>query len=200
MAIVNSGTLNNENWLRSVMGRGVLGTPPHFSPSLVVHFADMKNSLIAYNLSGNRAKRRTLELIHDAGLTTPLHPDVRKNSQRADFTSCRAVLEIVAAGGFPLLRRVLNVVKAWRIEGEVPADAKKIDLLRGLFQFLKEHGDSFTDKALCDVIKRYPPAELRSKANTQKGKGRIDAGQFKAALKSIFRIAIPITQGLQKAS
>lgn len=143
--------------------------------------------------AGNRAKRRALEVIHNAGLTTPLHPDVKKYSRRADFTSCRALQEIIGSGGFALLQRVLKIVKAWRIAGEVPADAKKIDLLRGLAQFIKEYGDSFTDKVLCDVIKRYPPNELRAKANSEKSLGRIDATQFKKALAGIFGVAVPLT-------
>lgn len=141
--------------------------------------------------SGNAAKRRMLDIIHDFNLTVPGDPLVA-TAAHADVTSSRAVQEAFKRGGEPLLKLLCRIIgQAWRIDGKktgpVQEAAKQIDLLRGLIHYLHANRESLDVKALIITLRRIGPEGVREIANQQKSKGRIDAAQIREALEKLTR-------------
>jgi hypothetical protein len=149
--------------------------------------------------AGNMAYRLILKTIqHENNLTTPLHETIEVDN-RADVTSTRAVLEAFQEIGIPglnLVCRVLN--EAWRmpptvvngraiIKGGVDPIAKRLDILRGLIAFIKEHRE-IPDNTIIKVLRspELSPRHVQAIAKRKKSKGRIDATQYRQAFEEIF--------------
>lgn len=142
----------------------------------------------------NPVYAKILEVLTLHNLTTPLHPDVHKNSH-ADVTCCGAMLECFNKGGSPLLHKLCTVLnRAWRVEHgpandrPMKSEAKVLDILRGLINFLNEN-PVLTDDNLVAVLKSIGPERLRSMANSMPSRGRIDHKQIKLALESVFKLS-----------
>ncbi len=140
---------------------------------------------------GNLMRAELVEIVHRNNLTLPNDPNVHK-MENADVTSSRALVEAWKIGGYQFVNKVCRILdKAWRDgsgkKANVYTDAKKIDMLRGLMNFLRNPAYSFIpDATILKVLKVTPPSEIRALANQQRSKGRIDAAQISAALVKVF--------------
>lgn len=147
-------------------------------------FADIK--------AGNHAKQMMIDVIHKHRLTVPKDPGVRRQND-ADVTSSRAVMEAVAKGGTPLLEQMCKVLdKSWRNGGpkeSVLDGAKKIDMLRGLINYLHTHK---LDNATLKTLKLLGPDGIREIANTMTTKTRPDAAAIAAAISSAASVKMSV--------
>lgn len=132
-------------------------------------------------LAGNATNSRILEIIHDGGCTSPYHPHVA-NTALADVTKCGVVQQVYRAGGDPLLKSFIKVMKGWKKSGFLSETAKTSVYGRGLMEFLQQQKAS---PALFKALRVVTPDQIRELAKTMPSKGRIEATQVKRALCSL---------------
>lgn len=130
---------------------------------------------------GNATNQLILDTIHNAGLTTPFHPEV-VHVNAADVTKSNVVNDVMKKGGLPLLKLFVKVMKGWKIEGVLPDTAKRTDFGRGLREFLFHNQHDAAN--VVRRLKLVTPDQIRQLANTMPSRGRIDSNQIRQALES----------------
>jgi hypothetical protein len=148
------------------------------------------NKFHASIMGGNKVLESIVKIVHKHKLTIPQDPGVEK-VRHADVTSTRGLLEAYSMGGLPLVGRICKVMnEAWRdnLDGNVYLDAKKTDMWRGLYRFLRDPDfDFLNDRTILTVLAAHTPAKIRKIANRMPSTGRIDACQITSALQYIFK-------------
>lgn len=137
---------------------------------------------------GEHINQAMLDIAHKLNLTTPDSPGIIRAGD-ADVRSSKTLMDAKQAGGLPMVKAVLEIMRSWKVEGRMPKEANNADIIRGLCSFLKFHyfGDHPLPWAtIMVVLRKTSPLELMAEAKKEESKGRPDARQVHDALSKMF--------------
>mgnify|MGYP001973454743 CR=1 FL=1 len=112
-----------------------------------------------------------LKVIIGNGFTTSIsvNGEIDPTQKEFDFdnslkTCLRLYRQAHNKDGVKVFRRTIAGLKAWRIGGRLPHDAKTTEMINGIYQFVKNYCDGMTYKAVTDLFSMTEATKVIKKA------------------------------------